>query len=113
MSCVTTSATGRSRSVPAAALIASDAASSHEVPLVPMISVSLYTLTSLSFDDLRLGPGLLRPACHKGRRQFVGGGKCWLAWVVGPLWPTASITATNWVPQRIAPIADNAALVAS
>src|SRR5258708_33203418 len=84
MSCLTTSATRRWRSVPAAALIASDAASSHEVPLVPMISVTLYTLTSLSFDDLRPGPGLLRPACHKGRRQFVGGGKCWLAWVVGP-----------------------------
>src|SRR5260370_14608040 len=93
MSCLTTSATRRSRSVPAAALIASDAASSHEVPLVPMISVTLYTLTSLSFDDLRPGPGLLRPACHKGRRQFLRGGECWLAWLVGPyLW--RSVTST-------------------
>src|SRR5271156_5625020 len=44
MSCLTTSATRRSRSVPAAVLIASAAASSHELLLVPIISVTLYTL---------------------------------------------------------------------
>src|SRR5260370_23412985 len=75
MSCLTTSATRRSRSVPAAVLIASAAASSHDVPLAPMISVTLYTLMPLSFDDLRPGPGLLRPACHRARWQFVDGGK--------------------------------------
>jgi hypothetical protein len=46
-----TSATRRSRSVPAAVLIASEAASSHEVLLVPMISVTLYTLMTISFDQ--------------------------------------------------------------
>jgi hypothetical protein len=35
--------------VPAAVLIASAAASSHDVPLVPMTSVTLYTLMTLSF----------------------------------------------------------------
>src|SRR5580704_5816169 len=65
MSCLTTSATRRSRSVPPAVLIASAAASSHEVLLVPMISVTLYTLITLSFDHVRPSPGLLRPACHK------------------------------------------------
>src|ERR1700727_536056 len=50
MSCLMTSATRRSRSVPAAVLIASAAASSHEVLLVPMISVTLYTLMTISFD---------------------------------------------------------------
>src|SRR5690348_4396129 len=50
MSCLTTSATRRSRMVPAAVLIASAAASSHDVPLVPMTSVTLYTLMTLSFD---------------------------------------------------------------
>jgi hypothetical protein len=35
-------------------LIASAAASSHDVPLVPMISVTLYTLIALSFEDYRL-----------------------------------------------------------
>src|ERR1700759_3435433 len=53
MSCLTTSATRRSRSVPAAVLIASEAASSHDVVLVPMISVTLYTLITLSFDRCR------------------------------------------------------------
>src|ERR1035441_10682912 len=52
MSCLTTSATRRSWMVPAAVLIASAAASSHEVPLVPMTSVTLYTLMTLSFDGL-------------------------------------------------------------
>src|SRR5215467_3646459 len=52
MSCLTTSATRRSRMVPAAVLIASAAASSHDVPLVPMTSVTLYTLMTLSFDRL-------------------------------------------------------------
>src|SRR6266699_840767 len=53
MSCLTTSATRRSRIVLAAVLIASAAASSHDVPLVPMISVTLYTLIMLSFDHSR------------------------------------------------------------
>jgi hypothetical protein len=35
--------------VPAAVLIASAAASSHDVLLVPMTSVTLYTLMTLSF----------------------------------------------------------------
>src|SRR6516165_391021 len=48
MSCLTTSATRRSRIVPAAALIASAAASSQDVLLVPMTSVTLYTLTTFS-----------------------------------------------------------------
>src|ERR1035437_948531 len=72
MSCLTTSATRRSWSVPVAVLIASAAASSHEVLLVPMISVTLYTLITLSFDHVRPAPGLLRPAFHRptlpGRR---------------------------------------------
>src|SRR5215470_6493122 len=76
MSCLTTSATRRSRSVPAAVLIASAAASSHEVLLVPMISVTLYTLMTLSFDHARPAPGVLRPACHgatlPGRRCKAG-----------------------------------------
>src|SRR6516225_9514472 len=59
MSCWMTSATRRSRSVPAAVLIASAAASSHEVLLVPMISVTLYTLMTLSLDHARPAPGLL------------------------------------------------------
>src|SRR5271166_2107881 len=58
MSSLTTSATRRSRIVPDAVLIASAAASSHEVPLVPMISVTLYTLMTLSFE-----------ACLPGRRD--------------------------------------------
>src|SRR5215471_11328891 len=49
MSCLMTSATRRSRIVPAAVLIASAAASSHDVLLVPMTSVTLYTLMTLSF----------------------------------------------------------------
>src|SRR5215467_529485 len=48
MSCFTTSATRRSRIVPAAVLIASAAASSHDVLLVPMTSVTRYTLMTLS-----------------------------------------------------------------
>src|SRR6185437_10232823 len=55
MSCFMTSATRRSRIVPAAVLIASAAASSHDVLLVPMISVTLYTLMTLSFDGLLSG----------------------------------------------------------
>src|ERR1700685_3013975 len=57
MSCFMTSATRRSRSVPAAVLIASAAASSHDVLLVPMISVTLYTLMTISFDHVRPAPG--------------------------------------------------------
>jgi hypothetical protein len=38
--------------VPAAVLIASAAASSHDVPLVPMTSVTLYTLMTLSLIGL-------------------------------------------------------------
>jgi hypothetical protein len=34
------------------------------VLLVPMISVTLYTLMTLSFDHVRPAPGLLPPACH-------------------------------------------------
>src|SRR5580692_3214739 len=65
MSCLMTSATRRSRSVPAAVLIASAAASSHEVLLVPMISVTLYTLMTVSFDHVRPAAGLLPPASHR------------------------------------------------
>src|ERR1039457_4454672 len=72
MSSLTTSATRRSWMVPAAVLIASAAASSHEVLLVPMISVTLYTLLTLSFDHAQTVPGGLPPACHRatllGRR---------------------------------------------
>src|SRR5258708_17150690 len=107
MSCLTTSATRRSRSVPAAALIASAAASSHDVPLVPMISVTLYTLMSLSFDDWRPGPGLLRPACHRARWQFVDGGKCSRAWVVGFLWPDGQHHGDELGPIAQRPIADH------
>src|SRR6266568_3171837 len=64
MSCLTTSATRRSRRVPAAVLIASVAASSHDVPLVPMISVTLYTLIALSFDCFLI---VLRPAATHRR----------------------------------------------
>src|ERR1019366_1064839 len=53
MSCSTTSATRSSRRCWPAVLTASAAASSHEVLLVPMISVTLYTLMALSFDDVR------------------------------------------------------------
>src|SRR6516165_11516606 len=53
MSCLTTSATRRSRSVPAAVLIASAAAASQDVLLVPMISVTRYTLITLSLDHVR------------------------------------------------------------
>src|SRR5215475_8407536 len=56
MSYLTTSATRRSRMVPAAVLIASAAASSHDVPLVPMTSVTRYTLMTLSFA-WPAGPG--------------------------------------------------------
>src|SRR5271168_2608931 len=69
MSCLMTSATRRSRSVPAAVLIASVAASSHEVLLVPMISVTLYTLMTVSFDHVRPAPGLLWPPFHRDRCQ--------------------------------------------
>src|SRR5258708_4020136 len=75
MSCLTTSATRRSRSVTAAVLIASAAASSHDVPLVPMISVTLYTLITLSLRGLAAqtlrstcGP---RPADHQAWDQQV------------------------------------------
>src|SRR5215471_5841621 len=52
MSCLTTSATRGSRIVPEATLIASAAASSHEVLLVPMTSVTRYTLMTLSSQKL-------------------------------------------------------------
>jgi hypothetical protein len=42
------------------------------VSLVPMISVTLYTLMTLSFDLLRPGRGLLRPACHRPARPGRG-----------------------------------------
>src|SRR5262249_36789839 len=48
MSCLTTSATRRSRIVAPAVLTASAAASSHDVLLVPMTSITLYTLMSCS-----------------------------------------------------------------
>src|SRR5580693_2776614 len=66
MSSLTTSATRRSRSVPAAVLIASAAASSHEVLLVPMISVTLYTLITLSFDHVRPPLGCCAQPATKG-----------------------------------------------
>src|SRR5260370_42573757 len=67
MSCLTTSAPRRSRRVPAAVLIASAAASSHEVLLVPMISVTLYTLMTLSFEHVRPAPELQsHPALSSG-----------------------------------------------
>src|ERR1700745_3245925 len=52
MSCLTTSATRRSRRVAAAVLIASAAASSQDVPLVPLPSVPLYPLMTLPFRRL-------------------------------------------------------------
>src|SRR6266567_3114088 len=73
MSCLTTSATRRSRSVPAAVLIASAAASSHDVLLVPMISVTLYTLMTLSFDHVRPASGAAAaslPQSHPARSSM-------------------------------------------
>src|ERR1700728_3804739 len=67
MSCLMTSPTRRSRSVPAAVLIASAAASSHEVLLVPMISVTLYTLITVSFDHV----GPLRGCCGQPLTESV------------------------------------------
>src|SRR6202042_612032 len=58
MSCLTTSATRRSRSVPAAVLIASAAASSQEVLLVPMISVTRYTLPGRCGQPVTQSPAL-------------------------------------------------------
>src|SRR5580692_2747553 len=76
MSCLTTSATRRSRSVPAAVLIASAAASSHEVLLVPMISVTLYTLITGSSGYVRPAPRACgaslsqsRPSMQPGDRR--------------------------------------------
>src|SRR6266542_5983794 len=78
MSCLTTSATRRSWMVPAAVLIASAAASSHEVPLVPMISVTLYTLMPVSFDGFSAwaprrstGPQPARPRPGTGSDRYV------------------------------------------
>src|ERR1700733_1454026 len=89
MSCLTTSATRRSRSVPAAVLIASAAASSHEVLLVPMISVTLYTLMTLSFEHVRPAPGLQsHPALSSGLPQ---------AWKFG----LADLTGA-WGPETFA-----------
>src|ERR1700690_539112 len=89
MSCLRTSATRRSRSVPAAVLIASAAASSHEVLLVPMISVTLYTDMALSFDRVRLVRGCcgqpvterpclspVQPATARRRLQRLLGDRC-------------------------------------
>src|ERR1017187_2526139 len=97
MSCLTTSATRRSRSVPVAVLIASAAASSHEVLLVPMISVTLYTLITLSFDHVRPVPGLLPPACH---RATLPGRRC--RQVIAerrPGWPTPAASPATAVPN--------------
>src|SRR6516162_5736901 len=58
MSCLTTSATRRSRIVSAVVLTASAAASSHDVLLVPMTSITLYTLMSCcSFTAVPPAPG--------------------------------------------------------
>src|SRR5580698_10533974 len=87
MSCLMTSATRRSRSVPAAVLIASAAASSHEVLLVPMISVTLYTLMTISFDR---GPAP-SPCCQPSTEPVVdprpprGGGERRLQQIGKPL----------------------------
>src|SRR5262252_795738 len=62
MSCLTTSPTRRSRIVPAAVLIASAAASSHDVLLVPMTSVTLYTLMTFSFGGCQ--PGRCQERVH-------------------------------------------------
>src|SRR6476659_5548293 len=53
MPCLTTSATLRSRRVCAAVLIADAAASSHESLLVPISSVTRYTLTRTHSFNLR------------------------------------------------------------
>src|SRR5215472_1416269 len=97
MSCLTTSATRRSRSVPAAVLIASAAASSHEVLLVPIISVTLYTLMTFSFDHVRLAPGLLRPACHRATCPVVDARQV-TAESVGPGWPAPAASPVTAVP---------------
>src|SRR5215470_11834890 len=78
MSCLTTSATRRSRMVPAAVLIASAAASSHDVLLVPMTSVTLYTLMTLSSRRLqaREMPG---PAGQHPARSWPGGQRSCIA----------------------------------
>src|ERR1700733_10604471 len=73
MSCLTTSATRRSRSVPAAVLIASAAASSHEVLLVPMISVTLYTLMTLSSYHRRPAPAAVQLVTQSPGRVMDGG----------------------------------------
>src|SRR5215472_7665922 len=62
MSCLTTSATRRSRIVSAAVCTACAAASSHEVPLVPMTSITLYTLMRASSLDQPDHPCLGRSA---------------------------------------------------
>src|SRR5579859_5788522 len=68
MSCLTTSATRRSRSVPEAVLIASAAASSHDVLLVPMISVTRYTLITPSlFTCGRYGAAAASLSQHRVR----------------------------------------------
>ena len=64
-----TSATHRSRSVPAAVLIASVAASSHEVLLVPMISVTLYTLITRSSDHARPAPRVVVAGLSQSGRR--------------------------------------------
>src|ERR1700683_1707760 len=96
MSCLTTSATRRSRSVPAAVLIASAAASSHEVLLVPMISVTLYTLITLSFTTR----GPLRAAAaslsqrHLARSSMQAGDRGERR----PKWPTLAASLVTAVP---------------
>src|SRR6516225_544901 len=75
MSCFTTSPTRRSRIVAAAVLIASAAASSHDVLLVPMTSVTLYTLMTLSFGGCQPGRCQervdVRPGAAAARRALL------------------------------------------
>src|SRR5215467_7926612 len=57
MSCLATSATRRSRIDSAAVLQASAAASSHDVLLVPMTSITLYTLIPVLLHSVPTHPG--------------------------------------------------------
>src|SRR5689334_11546549 len=100
MSCLTTSATRRSRRVPAAVLIASAAASSHEVLLVPMISVTLYTLIVLSFDHVRPSPRLLPPACHRVTPPVIDAGRWLQARIQGPGPPLGRAARAPWSADR-------------
>src|SRR6516164_8441985 len=90
MSCLTTSATRRSRIVSAVVLTASAAASSHDVLLVPMTSITLYTLMSCSSqprrphegDDARadtIDPSTGRKVIRHERAHLPPGGRSSLA----------------------------------